>query len=348
MALLKLFPIITDDSNKNFIPFDDFFRFLKHNDQKARRIDNVRQILKCYKDGIKTVGDQTCVPVISVIRYIFAYSESSDGCLQAAKDIDVDAVYTHMFVVSKYWPRNSNGSFKNQVFVILQKPRSMIDIYNVTKMLEVFEQSFADRDIGMKLAVSICMAWNDFIPSCHEISHDTILKHFVRDEYRKNLFIFKDEKIKISQPCFIDFYKTLYCPKRYNPSNYTFNDVQALTIAKNKDEMQQSGFRTNDPRKWLPPETALSCLCDLVQLQVLYLETAGHHSAFLPAFLGTSCLQKNSSGEIEYNFGPDAHFKTFKDLPDHNLIKRSTSKKEKKRQPKSTPQRGARRKRPLT
>ena len=96
-----------------------------------------------------------------------------------------------MFVVSKYWPRNSNGSFKNQVFVILQKPRSMIDIYNVTKMLEVFEQSFADQDIGMKLAVSICMAGNDFIPSCHEKSHDTILKHFVRDENRKNLFISK-------------------------------------------------------------------------------------------------------------------------------------------------------------
>ena len=88
MALLKLFPIITDDSNKSFIPFDDFFRFLKRNDQKARRIDNVRQILKGYKDSIKTVGDQACVPVISVIRYIFAYSESSDGCLQAAKDIE--------------------------------------------------------------------------------------------------------------------------------------------------------------------------------------------------------------------------------------------------------------------
>ena len=43
----------------------------------------------------------------------------------------------------------------------------MIDIYNVTKMLEVFEQSFTDRDIGMKLAVSICMAGNEFIPSCH-------------------------------------------------------------------------------------------------------------------------------------------------------------------------------------
>ena len=47
----------------------------------------------------------------------------------------------------------------------------MIDI---TKTLEVFEQSFADRDIEMKLAVSVCMARNDFVPSCHEKSHDTI------------------------------------------------------------------------------------------------------------------------------------------------------------------------------
>ena len=83
-----------------------------------------------------------------------------------------------------------------------------------------------------------------------------------------------------------------------------------------------------------------------MQLQVQYLETAGYHSACLPAFLSTSCLQKNSRGEIEYK--PDAHFKTFEDLPDHNLIKRPTSKKENKRQLESTPQRGARRKHPLT
>ena len=83
MALLKLFPIITDDSNKSFIPFDNFFRFLKRNDQKARRIDNVRQILKGYKDGIKTVGDQTCVPVISVIRYILrTLNHLMDVCKQ--------------------------------------------------------------------------------------------------------------------------------------------------------------------------------------------------------------------------------------------------------------------------
>ena len=56
----------------------------------------------------------------------------------------------------------------------------------MTKKLEVFEKSFADWDIGMKLAVSVCMTRNDFVPSCHEKSHDIILKHFVRDEFRQN------------------------------------------------------------------------------------------------------------------------------------------------------------------
>ena len=261
---------------------------------------------------------------------------------------DIDAVYAHMFVVSKHWPRNSNRTFKNPVFVILQKPRSVMDIYNVTKMLEVVERSFADPDIGMKLAVSVCMGGNDFIPSCLEKSHDTILKLFVKEQYRQNVFLFQDGKMRISQPCFIDFYKTLYCPKKYNPSDYTFDDVRAMTIAKTTDETQQSGFKTKDPRQWLPPESALHRLCDLLQLQVQYLETAGYHSACLPTFLSTLCLQKNSCGEIEYNFGPDAQFTNFKDLPDHNLIKRPTSRKNRKRQPDSTPQRGTRRKRLLT
>ena len=44
----------------------------------------------------------------------------------------VEAVYTHVFVASKYKPRNSNRRFKNQMFIILQMPRSIIDINNVT------------------------------------------------------------------------------------------------------------------------------------------------------------------------------------------------------------------------
>ena len=92
--------------------------------------------------------------------------------------------------------------------------------------------------------------------------------------------------------------------------------------------------------------SALHRLYELMQLKVQYLETAGNHAACLPSFLSTSCLQKNSCGEIEYNFGPDAHFATINDLPDQTLVKKP--KKVSKRQLDSTPQRGTRRKRPLT
>ena len=141
---------------------------------------------------------------------------------------DIDAVYAHMFVLSKQWPMYSNRKFRNPVYVILQKPRSVMDIYNVTKILEVLEHSFADQDIGMKLAVAICMGGNDFIPSCHQIFHDSILKLFVKEQYRRNLFLIQSGMMRIDQTWFTDFYKTIYCPKRYTPSDYTFEDVRAI------------------------------------------------------------------------------------------------------------------------
>ena len=112
---------------------------------------------------------------------------------------DIDAIYVHMFVQSKVWPRYSNRTFKNSAFVILQKKNTLIDIYNVTKMLEVLERSFTDPDIRMKLAIAICVGGNDFIPTCHHIYHDTILKLYVKGQYRHSLFHFPDG-IMINKP----------------------------------------------------------------------------------------------------------------------------------------------------
>ena len=112
---------------------------------------------------------------------------------------DIDAIYVHMFVLSKVWPRYSNRTFKNSAFVILQKKNTLIDIYNVTKMLEVLERSFTDPDIRMKLATAICMGGNDFIPTCPHISHDTILKLYVKGQYRYSLFHFPDGIMRINQ-----------------------------------------------------------------------------------------------------------------------------------------------------
>ena len=116
--------------------------------------------------------------------------------------------------------------------------------------------------------------------------------------------------------------------------------MRALTIGLH--ESAQEPRKTNDPRKWLPPETAVEQLGELLQLQVLYLETAGCHHARLPPFATRSCFMKNSSCEIEFSFGPDARFNSLNDLP---VVPKMTTKK---RVQNTTPQQGARRKRQLT
>ena len=94
------------------------------------------------------------------------------------------------FAVCRYWYSTSERSFKIKLFAIWQKPKSMSEIYNVKKMLEVFLRSFADRDIEMTLALPIHMAWDDFIFSCHGKYHDAILKHFVKEEYRQTFYLY--------------------------------------------------------------------------------------------------------------------------------------------------------------
>ena len=80
-------------------------------------------------------------------------------------------------------------------------------------------------------------------------------------------------------------------------------------------------------------------LGELFQLQIYYIQTAGHHSVCMPCFLDSTCISKSSSGEVEYSLGPDAHFKDIRELPNMpNLRSR-------KRTIHSTPQHGARRKR---
>ena len=81
---------------------------------------------------------------------------------------------------------------------------------------------------------------------------------------------------------------------------------------------------------------------ELFQLQIEYIETAGTHKAVLPNFLRGKCLLQNVSGEILYDFGPDAHFSSLAELP---VV---TCQNATKRPKHSTPQRGARKKIQMT
>ena len=61
-----------------------------------------------------------------------------------------------------------------------------------------------------------------------------------------------------------------------------------------------------NPQLWLPPKSVLERVTDIISLHFQYLLTVGKHSSGLPNFLDHDCLKKTESGEIEYNFGPEA------------------------------------------
>ena len=179
-------------------------------------------------------------------------------------------------------------------FRIKYKPQSRLDIYNVTGILEVLERVYRDRNIGMKVAVALCMGGNDFVPKLYQWSHGTILKMALEAEYRAQL-LYENGELQLNVDCFVDFLKNLYCPKRLRPYNVTFNDVRAATIRKTVSQTEQGGYKTADPRRWLPPKSAVRKLAEIMQLQITYFQTAGHHDAELPDFLSCSCLQRTSS-----------------------------------------------------
>lgn len=228
------------------------------------------------------------------------------------------------------------------MFVVLQKAGGKVDTYNITGMLSLFEHRYNDQYIGMKIAFTLCLGGNDFIPKFHAISHETVLKYVIDNaNFRNNLYKAVEGKCVLNKELFIELIKNLYTPKRLQNSNVSFDDIRAITIGKKEDASQKAGFKTANPKKWLPPQSSIERLAELMQLQISYMETVGSHSSVLPNFVESGVLKRNSCGEVEYDFGPEAHFVSLCDLP-------NIKQKKSKRQLDDTPQHGARRKRPLT
>ena len=316
-------------------PIECFFdNSIQDKSQLARPITTVKQ---CKGEAEMSVADWL----------VALQGEQADGtsavCFVTSGDID--AVYIHLYVVSKFWKRTEEGKFKNPLHVILQKKGPKYDVYNITAMVELFENSFRDRNIGMKVAFCLCMGGNDFIPKCDQLSHDMMLKTVLQTPiYRDHLFMFEDNVVKVNKDCFVDLYRRIYCPAKLRNTNIPYDEVRTMSICKRTDPTKKSGYSTADSKKWLPPKSAIEKLSDLVQLQIKYLETAGIHDAPLPNFLNCGCLTKTAAGEIEYDFGPDAHFESISDLPDMS----SLPERKKRQRIGNTPRSGDRRKRVMT
>jgi hypothetical protein len=242
---------------------------------------------------------------------------------------DIDSVVIFLFVVARLWPRNEDMTFKNPLFVLLQKP-SGTDVYNITAMVEVLEKKYGDKNAAVKIALILCLGGNDYLPKLHGISHSKLASLFVAEqEFYNHLFEFKEEgNIQMNVDKYEQFITYLYCRKTFgDPKTSSFDSVRNMNISQNKD-----------PRRWLPPISALECICKVLNLQIEYYLTAGCPSAPLPDFLGGHCLKKASTGEVEYNFGSESY------LPQAELTKltektkpKTPVKKCKKRKAANTP-----------
>lgn len=277
-------------------------------------------------------------------RLIHVQSELVDGyavvCFVTSGDID--AVYIHLDVVSRLWAKDETNGYRFPVYVVLQKQAGKVDVYNITALLSLFEEHYKDPAIGSKLAYTLCIGGNDFVPKLYSKSHDNVCKTVLESTYfRNSLYRVNNGRLALNIDVYIELVKFMFTPKRKQGSYIPYEEERAITIAKTKDKSKKSGYKHTDPRKWLPPQSAVERFADLIQLQIEYLQSASFHDHRMPNFRECKCLKENASGEIEYDFGEESHFQSVDDLP-------CVTVKSQKRSSQDTPQGGARRKRQLT
>ena len=249
---------------------------------------------------------------LAQVDWIFHYLPKlgpGEGVVSIVTSGDIDAVLLHMYAVSLHWPRENNNLFTHPVYVVLQKPHRMCDIFCITELIQLLDKSTNDKNMAVKIAMTLTIGGNDFIPKPFGISHSKCIDLFLSTSlFQDHLFNISDGIVKINVDQFIEFYKYLYTPKKVNAAHTPFDEVRRLTfVARNNTTNSTiSSHQTRNPQQWLPPKSCLSRLCKLVEIVGEYMATAGKHDAHLPNFIDCSCL-KVTSDVVEYDFGPDAH-----------------------------------------
>ena len=185
-------------------------------------------------------------------------------------------------------------------------------------MVELLESVFTETHIGAIMAIGLCLGGNDFLPRFSGISHLKVLQMlFSKDRFRQELLELHETNgvsvYQLNERIYLDFVKSLYCPRRLDEQSLSFEEVRQLTIkpssgrkAKNDNitfVFCEKQIDVRQPKLWLPPSSCLQRLSTLVTLMLRYLATAGHHDASLPQF-SDSCL---SADGHHYLLGPDAH-----------------------------------------
>ncbi|CAC5404200.1 unnamed protein product [Mytilus coruscus] len=166
-----------------------------------------------------------------------------------------------------------------------------------------------------------------------------MLNLFLNNDFFRTNLLRKDNRniYQIDTPTFKIFMKKLYCPKTMN-SESSFDDVRKATmLSKHKKQNTELVYSRSlrSGQLWLPPESAIERIADIINMQTDYLYTTGNPMDLLPNFLGKDCLRKTEDNEVEYYFGPDSK---------GNVSEISGQK----RRMENTPQKGRRKKRMTT
>ena len=175
---------------------------------------------------------------MSQVDWLFNYQTSLKSGHAIASIVtsgDIDAIPIHLFALSRKWPKNQDGKYIHQVYVVLQKLARRIDIYNITGILEHLERAYTDDLIGMKVALGLCLGGNDFIPKLHGHSHEKVLVQSLNERFMDRLFVFTRPQleVKIDVKTYLDFVKCLYSRKEEDKTK-PFEEVRLASISKKK------------------------------------------------------------------------------------------------------------------
>lgn len=179
---------------------------------------------------------------------------------------DIDAVAIHMFSLSIHWPRAPDGKFINQVNILLRKPNTY-DLYNITKVIEVIEAKYGKYS-AMTVAIILCMGGNDYLPKVRGISHLKLLQEVINREKLATLIHFEGNQFcftkgYIDEETYIYVMKCFFCPKSYDPSKLSFDEVRQLSV-----RLPGKEVRSRD--NWMPHLSALRQVIKLINSQISY------------------------------------------------------------------------------
>lgn len=161
--------------------------------------------------------------------------QPGEGVLCFVTSGDIDVVVIHLFTVSNLWPRYPEGNFVHPVHVVLQKAKSVTDVYNIIAITRRLEASLGEH-AGVRVAAILSMGGNDFLRKFHSFTHSKVFTTTLSEGIFNSLIsITGDESgrcavASVDEEVYLTLVKSLYCPSQFDSTKLTFEEVRQYSI----------------------------------------------------------------------------------------------------------------------